>query len=97
MEDEHIDLPTGPAVDIEDMQLLAGFCRQSGWAAFERHIKRVWQSAENRSMKFNGPQQDGYWKGIKALCLDLLSLPKNLGKQIEAVSEMEKGGKKDEE
>lgn len=97
MTEEHLDLPTGPAADIEDLEQLAGFCRQNGWKVFEQHLRRVWQSAETRLMKFNGPQQDGYWKGMKALALDLLALPANLGKQLEAISEKKKGGEEDED
>ena len=90
------DLPTGPAADIEDLQQLLMLSKQAGWEALERHLRKIWQSADNRLMKFNTAQVDGYWKGVKAIAMDLLLLPKNLNKQLEGISES-KGGKGDEE
>ncbi|MFA7000277.1 MAG: hypothetical protein WC241_04145 [Candidatus Paceibacterota bacterium] len=84
------DLPTGPAMNVEDLQALLSMVRGGNWRVMDRHLKRIWEAAEKRLMKFNSPQVDGYWKGVKRISEDLMNLPQALVAQISAMEKSRK-------
>lgn len=84
-------IPTGPAPNREDVESMAGLFSHPGWESFKRHLNGIRDAAELNLRKIGrGEEYNGYMKGIKYTAEDLIELPQNLSKQIQAIEKERK-------